>query len=53
VVQQWHERYTHDPASRWLRALISELFSASKGQNGFSALTDQNLGSGSALYPHH
>lgn len=53
VVQQWHERYTHDPASRWLRALISELFSASKGQNGFSALPDQNLGSGSALYPHH
>ena len=26
VVQQWHERYTHDPASRWLRAVIAELF---------------------------
>jgi DNA-binding transcriptional LysR family regulator len=26
VVQHWHERYTHDPASRWLRGLIAELF---------------------------
>ncbi len=26
IVQQWHERYTHDPASRWLRSLIAELF---------------------------
>ncbi len=26
IVQQWHERYTHDPASRWLRVLIAELF---------------------------
>ncbi|MEO5922300.1 MAG: LysR family transcriptional regulator [Bryobacteraceae bacterium] len=29
IVQQWHERYTHDPASRWLRALIAELFTTS------------------------
>ncbi|MEO8098699.1 MAG: LysR family transcriptional regulator [Acidobacteriota bacterium] len=28
IVQQWHERYTHDPASRWLRALIAELFTS-------------------------
>jgi DNA-binding transcriptional LysR family regulator len=26
VGQQWHERYTHDPASQWLRGLIAELF---------------------------
>lgn len=26
VVQHWHERYTHDPASKWLRAIIAELF---------------------------
>ena len=26
IVQQWHERYAHDPASRWLRVLIAELF---------------------------
>jgi DNA-binding transcriptional LysR family regulator len=26
IVQQWHERYTHDPANCWLRELIAELF---------------------------
>jgi len=26
IVQHWHERYTHDPANRWLRALMAELF---------------------------
>lgn len=26
LMQHWHERYTHDPASKWLRALIAELF---------------------------
>ena len=26
VVQHWHERYTHDPASKWLRGLLAELF---------------------------
>jgi len=26
VVQHWHERYTHDPASKWLRGVIAELF---------------------------
>ena len=34
IVQQWHERYTHDPASHWLRALIAELFASSKVANG-------------------
>jgi len=27
IMQHWHERYTHDPAVRWLRSLIAELFS--------------------------
>ena len=36
IVQHWHERYTHDPASRWLRAVVSELFSSSKAVNGIS-----------------
>jgi len=44
VMQHWHERYTHDPASRWLRALIAELFTekglsagvADPGMNGRS-----------------
>jgi DNA-binding transcriptional LysR family regulator len=26
VVQHWHERYTHDPASKWLRGMLAELF---------------------------
>jgi len=26
VVQHWHERYTHDPASKWMRGMIAELF---------------------------
>lgn len=32
IVQQWHERYTHDPASLWLRSVIAELFASSKAQ---------------------
>ena len=39
IVQHWHERYTHDPASRWLRATISELFSAARG-NGAAEMRD-------------
>jgi DNA-binding transcriptional LysR family regulator len=27
IMQHWHERYTHDPAVRWLRSLMAELFS--------------------------
>lgn len=27
VKQHWHERYHHDPGSRWLRQMISELLS--------------------------
>ena len=26
IKQHWHERYHHDPANRWLRSLIAELF---------------------------
>jgi DNA-binding transcriptional LysR family regulator len=26
VVQHWHERYTHDPASKWIRGIVAELF---------------------------
>ena len=27
IMQHWHERYTHDPAVRWLRSQIADLFS--------------------------
>jgi DNA-binding transcriptional LysR family regulator len=51
IVQHWHERYTHDPASRWLRALVAELFSATRalsvtpmgGATGFAATHAVNL----------
>ena len=26
IKQLWHERYHHDPANQWMRALVSELF---------------------------
>jgi DNA-binding transcriptional LysR family regulator len=26
IMQHWHERYTQDPASRWLRSVIANLF---------------------------
>ena len=29
IMQHWHERYTHDPASRWLRSMMAELFLSS------------------------
>ena len=31
VRQHWHERYHHDPASRWLRALVADAFGAEGG----------------------
>ncbi len=40
IMQHWHERYTHDPAVRWLRSLMTELFSEQSGfahQNGAAA----------------
>src|ERR1700730_15144611 len=27
IMQHWHERFTNDPASRWLRSVMAELFS--------------------------
>ena len=38
IVQQWHERYTHDPASHWLRALVAELFASSKTSSTMDGL---------------
>lgn len=29
IMQHWHERYSKDPANRWLRTLVAELFLAS------------------------
>ena len=26
IKQHWHERYHHDPANKWIRSLIAELF---------------------------
>jgi len=26
IKQHWHERYHHDPANQWIRALVAELF---------------------------
>ena len=26
IKQHWHERYHHDPANKWIRGLIAELF---------------------------
>ncbi|HEX5228522.1 MAG TPA: LysR family transcriptional regulator [Bryobacteraceae bacterium] len=34
VVQHWHERYTHDPASKWLRGVIADLFLERNGSSG-------------------
>jgi DNA-binding transcriptional LysR family regulator len=27
IMQHWHERYTNDPASKWLRSVMADLFS--------------------------
>jgi DNA-binding transcriptional LysR family regulator len=26
IMQHWHERYTQDPASKWLRSVVANLF---------------------------
>jgi len=39
VMQHWHERYTHDPASKWLRAVIADLF-REKGLSSGDANSD-------------
>jgi DNA-binding transcriptional LysR family regulator len=30
IMQHWHERFTNDPATRWLRATIADLFCSSR-----------------------
>ena len=31
IMQHWHERYMHDPAVRWLRTVIADLFCEQRG----------------------
>ena len=50
VVQQWHERYTHDPASHWLRALIAELFASSKAMASIDGIQPPPARVPQALY---
>jgi DNA-binding transcriptional LysR family regulator len=52
VVQQWHERYTHDPASRWLRSLIADLFSSSRTSAAFGPMATAGEDAGRPAYPH-
>jgi len=51
VVQHWHERYTHDPASRWLRGLIAELF-LEKGGLERDAAVPAAVGESSSVASH-
>jgi DNA-binding transcriptional LysR family regulator len=37
VMQHWHERYTHDPAIRWLRAIFADLFLESVNIRGVAS----------------
>ncbi|MCB1898372.1 LysR family transcriptional regulator [Cognatazoarcus halotolerans] len=36
VKQHWHERYHHDPGSRWLRGLVRDLLSEIRGEDELS-----------------
>ncbi|MCT8003736.1 LysR substrate-binding domain-containing protein [Sphingomonas sanguinis] len=38
VEMAWHVRYRHDPAHRWLRALIGEVITDLKGKTGATAM---------------
>jgi DNA-binding transcriptional LysR family regulator len=51
VVQHWHERYTHDPASRWIRGVIAELFLEKNGASPHAteAVAIQSNGHGKSL----
>ena len=47
IMQHWHERYTHDPAARWLRGVIAELFSeqaVAASRNGALPAEDRPAG---------
>lgn len=37
IAQYWHERYTHDPASRWIRSVIAKLFARPEGDRTWRA----------------
>ena len=39
VEMAWHVRYRHDPAHRWLRALIGEVITAVKDKTAATAMT--------------
>ena len=39
VEMAWHVRYRHDPAHRWLRALIGEVIADFKDKTGATAMT--------------
>jgi hypothetical protein len=43
-VQHWHERYTHDPASKWLRGVIAELFLEKSGGERDPGVTSKSHG---------
>jgi hypothetical protein len=45
VVQHWHERYANDPAAKWLRGVIGELFL----EKGLSSGPERGL----AATPHN
>ncbi len=44
IMQHWHERFTHDPASRWLRATIADLFCSSQASRNGTLLRDHEEG---------
>jgi DNA-binding transcriptional LysR family regulator len=53
ILQHWHERYTHDPGSRWLRGIVSELFSTrSSAASHAGDLVRQPAPRDSGLRPH-
>ena len=41
VEMAWHVRYRHDPAHRWLRALIGEVITDFKGKTAATAMPSQ------------
>jgi DNA-binding transcriptional LysR family regulator len=53
IMQHWHERYTHDPASRWLRATVADLFSSSKPVNGAGGVIPALLADSQSLHQRH
>jgi len=52
VVQHWHERYTHDPASKWLRGVIAELFLEKGGVEREPGITSKGHGAVASAASH-